>query len=44
MSQLETMQGNTAAEFAGKPVVIDVVTDENAMAPTAWTGGAASGH
>ena len=29
---------------AGKPVVIDVVTDENAMAPTAWTGGAASGH
>ena len=29
---------------AGKPVVIDVVTDENAMAPTAWTGGAAAGH
>lgn len=29
---------------ANRPVVIDVVTDENAMAPVAWTGGAASGH
>jgi acetolactate synthase-1/2/3 large subunit len=29
---------------ANRPVVIDVVTDEQAMAPVAWTGGAGAGH
>lgn len=29
---------------ANRPVVIDVVTDEEAMAPVAWTGGAGAGH
>jgi acetolactate synthase-1/2/3 large subunit len=27
-----------------RPVVIDVVTDENALAPTAWAPGGAGGH
>jgi acetolactate synthase-1/2/3 large subunit len=28
----------------GRPIVIDVVTDENALAPTAWAPGGAGGH
>ncbi len=29
---------------AGRPVVIDVVTDHRAFSPKTWTGGAAGGH
>jgi acetolactate synthase-1/2/3 large subunit len=29
---------------AGKPVVIDTVTDHRAFSPKTWTGGAGSGH